>query len=560
MNETLAKEVCKRFEDAESRSDNIKRVYDKVAYFSDPESYFKRHGSKNQGKDEKPEDTEAATDAGELARHLYATSYPTSPDQITFNVEQKWNETDESYKELSNYDDVAQWSSHASKTLFKALEQSNFASIYQRACNNFVLYGPIPIHPKLKKRKHEEGHDLIFRHQNIYQRFYIEEGEHGLIDSCWSARDMTAKQIAQEYGKKNLPQEVVDAMDKSDTQFTVITETAPNPGYLKGSNNKYKKAYRLVDVIADKKHVLDVQGFDMFPWFCPRYDQITSGANGTSPFIRVLPSIQEVDTIMYDIRQLANMAGFPTTFISNEESLDHTMMGPKQIIPQDPTDINKPYSIPVNIQGIAVLRDLLFRIYDQMKRVFLLDVFSGIQPQKDRQSVQPVSATEATIAEKRRAQGISGPNNRLKKELFSPMLLYIANEMIKHGYIAPVPKRIKDRRLKVDYISQMDVMLSEIETSNILMAAQEIHTLHMMVGEARSIADTIKIPDADRRIVQNKHVDPALVNSQIEAENSKSAREDAEAELIKQQLDMQKFKQIDPQKAPEDGSLANQLS
>lgn len=559
MSEALAKEVCKRFDDAEKEGDNIKRVYDKVAYFSDPESYFKRHGSKTTGKDEKPEDTEAATDAGELARHLYATSYPTSPDQIKFDVEQEWDETDEDYKELRNYDDVAQWSSHASKNLFKAIEQSNFSSIYQRACNNFVLYGPIPIHPKLKKRE-GAGHDLIFKHQNIYQRFYIKEGEHGRINECCSARDLTAKEIAEQYGKNNLPQELHDHIDRGDcTPFTVITETAPNPNYKPGSSRKDRKAYRLVDVIQDKKHVLDVQGFNLFPWFCPRYDQVTSGANGTSPFIRVLPSIQEVDTIMYDIRQLANMAGFPTTFISNEESLDHTMMGPKQIIPQDPTDVNKPYSIPVNIQGISVLKDLLFRIYDQMKRVFLLDVFSGMQPQNDKQSVQPVSATEASIAEKRRTQGISGPNNRLKHELFSPMFLYIAEEMMKEGYIKPVPDRIKDRRLKVDYISQMDVMLSEVETSNILMAAQEIHALEMMVNEARSIADTIKVHDAKRRIVQNRHVDPALVNSELEAEDSKASREQADAELMQQQINMQKFKQIDPQKAPEDGSLATQV-
>jgi hypothetical protein len=262
---------------------------------------------------------------------------------------------------------------------------------------------------------------------------FISENEHGVVDTLFREFEMTTRQAELTFGNK-IPDRILACKDP-ETPWKFIHATYPMKGY-------WKSVY-----LTDRGEVLSDGRFKQFPYLVVRWSKISGELYGRSPSMDCLQHVRVLNESTRIMLQSSQLQAAPPLLVDDDGTLAKVELKPWAIFFRTPGSEGVT-PLPLQPQ-LAVNLDLINRLHDLIARTFYNDLFNMPSfGQRDR-----VTAAEIIETRDDRLRQLAPVLSRLEIELLNPIIERIYLLAMEHGNIPDVPPKLKDRRLKVSYLS-----------------------------------------------------------------------------------------------------------
>jgi hypothetical protein len=277
------------------------------------------------------------------------------------------------------------------------------------------------------------------------------ENHQGIIDTAYRRFVMTSRQMAQKWGDK-VPKEILDTVDqKPDEENEIIHCVRPNE-----SKDSTKIDYRGMDfqsiyVAVKGNVVLQVSGYEEFPYPLSRYTTTPGEIYGRSPAMMVLPSIKVLNEQKKTVLKQGHRAVDPVLLAYDDGVLDSFSLKPGAIN----------YG-GVSAEGRALVQALPtgdFQVAKEMmqdERLVINDAFLVTLFQILIDTPQ-MTATE--VMERAREKGalLAPTMGRQQSEMLGPMIERELGILARQRKLPPMPQALKEAQgeYKIEYDSPL---------------------------------------------------------------------------------------------------------
>jgi hypothetical protein len=195
----------------------------------------------------------------------------------------------------------------------------------------------------------------------------------------------------------------------------------------------------------------------------------------------------------------------------------------------------------------------IFRLTDQIKGIFHSDLF------RLPEDTSNMTATEVNARRAEKVQAITPVVNRLYDELFSVIITRTLFLLVDNGVIPPYPPELAGQDFNVEYTTKLDSMMKAIEVEAVMRSIQQAAGIYETVMNIPKLASVINIDQAVKDIFTSNNVSNDVIYSEQETAKIQEADAKAQKQQQQQQQMMEHVGQVDPNKAPEEGSMAKQM-
>ena len=204
--------------------------------------------------------------------------------------------------ELNNDPEVQAWFDAAVQKMFFTMHQSNFYSVIGEAFLDYTSFGTICVMVDEDDLTHPAFNGVIYKSMPIGE-FVFAEDRRGVPDTLFWEYKLSARQAAQQFGLKNLPEVVREAaQEKPDEEYDFVRAVLPAEDYYsKKRRGKESKAWTAIDIFSHGKEKVAESGYNEFPYAIGRFAKESGELWGRSPAdvamadIKVLNKIRELE-------------------------------------------------------------------------------------------------------------------------------------------------------------------------------------------------------------------------------------------------------------------------
>ena len=316
---------------------------------------------------------------------------------------------------------------------------SNFGSMIHELYLDLGSYGTGVLYVEDKP-----GRPINFRTYHLAE-CYIAENAEGAVDTLYRQYKHSGRQLVQMY-KDKLPEKFIENVYKDPhKEYTCIHAVEPrdtfNPDSKLAKNMPWMSAY----ILEEEKLVLNVGGFNEFPYMVPRWTKTAGEVYGRSPAMTAMPDIKMINEMSKTVIKAAQKATDPPLLVP-----DDGFMLPLRTIPgglnyyrsgtQDKV-------IPL-IEGVRP--DIGLEFIDS-RRTHVLKTFH-VDWMQMREGPS-MTATEVLQRQEERMRLMGPMVGRLQFELLGPMIDRVFNIMARRKMLPPPPPAIEGRNMRIDYVS-----------------------------------------------------------------------------------------------------------
>ena len=377
---------------------------------------------------------------------------------------------------------------------------------------------------------HEDDETIIrFKSSPIYAH-QVKENNKGVIDTLFSERDMTSRQIIQEYGTEALPvdnrHEILKDPEK---KFKVIHMILPNEDANPNKKTKGARPYTSLHILEEFKHYLKTDGFHEFPASVPRWSKLTGEKYGRSPGMESIRDIRMLNAMMKVTIRAAQKAVDPPLMVPDE-----SIFGPPNTTPngvnyyragtQDrifPLDTGARPDIGI---------DMVNSVREQIKQAFFID-------QLQLREGPQMTATEVQARTEQDLRLLGPILGRLHNELLQPMITRIMGIIKRKGLLPEgMPEELKDAPLQVFYTSQIAKAQKIAEAQNL---DRVLLQLTPMLQADPSALDVFNTEEVVRFSADSHGLPTEMLNSREEVKEIREQRAQQQQQLIEQEQQQQ---------------------
>ena len=352
--------------------------------------------------------------------------------------------------------------------------------------------------------------------------YALDTGEDGRVDTLYRRIRMTPRQIEQAW--PDTCPESVRNMARQDSMrwLTVLHAIEPNRESVKGAARGNKRPWRSVYLILEggTRDVLEDSGYYEFPALCPRWIVTASDVYGASPAMDALPDCRQLQKLTEDGRLSLEVEVGPPMIVA-EGTVNGTLdLSPRAInytntLTQGQEIVRPLVQSRANLQALAMEKA---NIKEQIQRHFHNDLFLMISD-----AGKQMTATEVAERNGEKLLMLGPVLDRLRAELFQPLIERVYGIMDRAGLIAFPPPALAGQRVKVEFIS----ILAQAQKQAGLAAVDQL------VARTGQLAQVTGAPDALDKLNVDGLVDlyaellgtpPNLVLAQDELTAKREAR------------------------------------
>ena len=147
--------------------------------------------------------------------------------------------------ELQNNDEANEWLENSLAQMYQHFNRSNFQQEIHELYYDLVVFGTAAIYVDLNDEM------LRFNSRHIAE-IYISENSQGQVDTVYRKFQMTVRAMEQQFGRENLPQDVIKDLDENPYAEHDLVHAVFPRGETKGRVGKLK-AIGSIYYHADKK-------------------------------------------------------------------------------------------------------------------------------------------------------------------------------------------------------------------------------------------------------------------------------------------------------------------
>jgi len=341
-------------------------------------------------------------------------------------------------------DDVTRaWLQQAVEVMFAEVfhsPDSNFGSMVHELYLDLGAYGTGVMYVEDRP-----GKPINFRTYHLAE-CYVAENSEGTVDTLYRQYKHTGRQLLQLYRDK-LPEKFVENVFKDPhKEFTCIHAVEPrdtfNPDSKLSKNMPWMSAY----ILEEEKLILDLGGFNEFPYMVPRWTKTAGEVYGRSPAMTCLPDIKMVNEMSKTVIKAAQKATDPPLLVP-----DDGFMLPLRTVPGGLNYYRSGTQDKVMPLVEGVRPDIGLDFIDS-RRQHILKTFHVDWMQMAESP--NMTATEVIQRQEERMRLMGPMVGRLQYEFLGPLIDRVFGIMNRRRLLPPAPQTLAaGRRLRVDYVS-----------------------------------------------------------------------------------------------------------
>jgi hypothetical protein len=377
------------------------------------------------------------------------------------------------------------------------------------------------------------------------------ENSKGIIDTIILTCPMTASQIAEKWQDpgQSVTQALGQPMSQND-EFNVIWVVRPrterNSELIDNLNMPFESCY-----VAEKdNHILEIGGFDEFPFAVPRYQVLYREIYGRGLGVLLLPKVRVLNRLSKSYLDMANK------WVSPPKEVLETFEGQVDMNPDALNYVVEMGSIkPIDMGASGmypVTKDILEYYREGIRQGYHKSAFEALTNLTgDRRTT-----TEIVERLKEGMKKLSKPIGRLFIELIQPQITRATLLLIRNGVVEPPPEALSGRSMEIRLINPLALALEDQQARggqywvNALAEAEQFYP---------GVTDNV---DADKWArdlgealgVKNSHIRPTRDRDKIRIARLEQAEQEQQA--MAAQVGSEAYNKM--AKAPEEGSPVEQ--
>ena len=545
MADERAIEVIKEQEREEQNASNFRNLYQEVADHMLPREN-QIIGVRTPGEDKSKQilDPTAMLDLQDMVSGLSAAFFP--PGELAFGLTVK-------NRGIANIDAVKRYLALATQITHDELFASNFMLQLNETLSSLIGFGTACLYSEWNLGLNFKDWDISF--------YTIKQNSAGLVDTLILKYPLTARQAVQEFGKENIGEKVLKALENPETTsklFNFIHRVGPraerNRNLTDSLNMPWESIYvnieeQMVIKGIDPKGIDNEGGFEEFPYAVPRWKKSSNEKYGRGQGTVALSVSKELQQMHNDFVECGNKWNNPP-----REILDNAVEGAVDVRPGADNRVTQMNSIKALDDGIRgnfpITREMFELLQGIIHRIFFKDVFAPLaELTGDRRTTLEIRERVKQAAKK-----LGAPLYRLQSELLTPGITRDVLLLIRNGVIPPPPVELQGQGFGIEYISELALAMRDQQARGFVQFADLVSALDPVFPGAK---DIVSIDRALPDIAFSFGLKVEHLNTREEIEEIRRVRAEQLAEQQAKELAQmaaQGYGQTT--KAPESGSLA----
>lgn len=337
---------------------------------------------------------------------------------------------------------VKGWLQHVSERMLQTLNQSNFQTQIHEVYIDLGCFGT-----SLMLIEKDDERVINFLSRPIYMA-YIEENHKGIVDTVAFEKKMTIRQIAQEFGTKNLTEDLLNQLNVDDARmYTVVHMVEPRDSFNPVKKDVTNKPFASTHVIRESMTTLKESGFDEMPYIVARWSKISGEVYGRSPAMKALPDVKMLNALKKVVIQGAQKVIDPALQVPDDGVLLPLKTAPGSINYYRAGSKDR---IEPLITGSRpdIGEGIIQAVEEDIRKAFFLD-------QLHIREADRMTATEIVQRRDEQLRKLGPILGRQHFELLRPLIDRVFNIMMRSDMFDPAPSLIEGKELEVQYTSQI---------------------------------------------------------------------------------------------------------
>lgn len=436
MADPKAVALIKRFKKMQSNRVNWEAYWEELARFFVPQKN-NIYGSRMSGQklENMLYDSESVHSVELLASALHGML--TNPSLNWFGL----SSGDEKLDEIKS---VRQWLQGAVNRMIMVLNNSNFQTEIHELYIDLVSFGT----GKMAIYKDDET-GVRFSCGPIYDS-YIEENNKGTVDTVFTEKEWTVRQIVMEFGEKIIKEKAPDVWKKyeNDPECKEKILHCVMPRDTKSKSRVPKKmAFASFHIYPKGQQILRESGFRQNLFAVPRWTKLSNEMYGRSPAMKCLSDVKSLNAMVKAMIQQGQLTAAPPV-----QAPDDGLLSPVRFVPNGVTFYRsgtKDRVEPLNISGNMAVNDKLIQMFqDKIAKAFFIN-------QLQLNEGPQMTATEVNQRTEEKLRLLGPILGRLHNELLKPIIDRVFEIMMDEGMFDEAPAELSGKQLEIQYTSQI---------------------------------------------------------------------------------------------------------
>lgn len=353
--------------------------------------------------------------------------------------------------ELKEEPNIQEWISKAIALTHEEIWRSNFQREMFITIRSMIVFGTGVISVK------KVGDEIVFESHHIGFMFF-EENSKGEIDTVYRQIFYNARQAAQEFGRKNLPADVLKALvaEKLTEMFEFVHVVAPNSDFDKSKIGSSVKRVKSLYIYKKTGKIVKQGGFNELPYLIARFSRAPQEIMGRGPAIELLPEIKMLNRMKRSFIYTSELAGNPPLIVEDDGVVGQPVTGPGGMIYMR-AGAMEPHALQTGINSqlnAEVIRDQQLIV----KEGFFNNLFRTLE------GLRNMTATETQIRKEDDLVIVAPAITSLQKEIFSPLIERVLNLL---RSVNKVPEPPVSFDFDIVYQGRLALAMSNIQTNAI---------------------------------------------------------------------------------------------
>ncbi len=324
----------------------------------------------------------------------------------------------------------------------------------------------------------DDNENLARFYTHPFGSYYIAQDDKNIINTFVREYEMTAEQMALEFGLENLSMSVKNAINQNNlgSWFPVVQFIEPNDDFR--HNHPFSQFKRFSSVKYEPNHsdvtrpILSARGFDEFPVYVPRWSVTGEDIYGTDcPGMVTLGDVKQLQIEEKRKAQaIDKMVNPPLTGPASVRNVPvNAIPGGLTLYAGDPARNKLEPLYMVNPQ-IQELKEDIGGVERRIDNAFFVDLFLAIT---NMEGIQPRNQLELAERNGEKLLQLGPVLQRVEGvDFLDSMISRTFNQMVRAGLVPPAPEEIRSQKLEVKYISTLAQAQRAVDTGSIDRLAQ----------------------------------------------------------------------------------------
>lgn len=349
------------------------------------------------------------------------------------------------FEPLSTHTEANEWLKVATDTAYKVFQSTDtrFEVANHEALSTIITYGTggmmVTYHPVT----HE-----VMRFKPVHlSELFIDEDQHGIIDTVYNRFWWTAREAVLEWGDKCGKQILEAYQNQPERHFEfmhVVVKAVKNDHFGQTRNPKRFPFFSCYINVAEKR-IMSTGPFKSNPYLIGRMMRIPGSKYGISPAIQGLPDTKMVNKMQLNMILAQELGNTPPWLTTDDGIVSRQKIKPNGLILGGLSPDGKPQMVPLQSGArmdwsVAGIQEVQTRI----RANFYIDLLT--LPDNNN-----MTATEIRSRNQERLRLLGPAAGRLESEYVGPLVERVFELLEEHNCLPPRPEVLQGRKIKIVY-------------------------------------------------------------------------------------------------------------